>query len=301
MKRMLVCFCFASLVLMQVAAAQAQKKAPTRGIIKITEHLYRAQNDLHHTVFLVTPEGIIMTDPLNRDFSTWLKGEMEARFHVPVRYVLYSHSHLDHASGGEVFADTAKFIAHKNFATALAAVNGPKPVSDVYMPTETFSDRKTITLGGQKVEMIHPGEEHSPDMFITYFPGESVLFTVDFVSLKQMPIQALSVDTVEGWVKEIRVVENIKAKTIVGAHGVVGTTADAAKLRQYIEELRDGVAAGIKAGSSVEQLQKSLTLDVAKDWEFYNEWRTGNIASMYSLLKGTHKNPLNIPRGERQN
>jgi glyoxylase-like metal-dependent hydrolase (beta-lactamase superfamily II) len=33
---------------------------------------------------------------------------------VPVRYVLYSHHHFDHASGGDVFAETATFIGHEN-------------------------------------------------------------------------------------------------------------------------------------------------------------------------------------------
>jgi glyoxylase-like metal-dependent hydrolase (beta-lactamase superfamily II) len=31
-----------------------------------------------------------------------------------VRYVVYSHSHFDHAAGGAVFADTAVFVAHEN-------------------------------------------------------------------------------------------------------------------------------------------------------------------------------------------
>jgi glyoxylase-like metal-dependent hydrolase (beta-lactamase superfamily II) len=33
---------------------------------------------------------------------------------VPVRYVVYSHSHFDHAAGGSVFADTATFVAHEH-------------------------------------------------------------------------------------------------------------------------------------------------------------------------------------------
>ena len=52
--------------------AAAQQPA-TRGIVNITGQLYRAQNNNHYTVFLVTPEGIIMSDPINRDFSRWLK------------------------------------------------------------------------------------------------------------------------------------------------------------------------------------------------------------------------------------
>ena len=75
----------------------------------------------HRTVFLVTDEGIVLADPISTAFSTWLKSEFDERFGVPVRYVLYSHHHWDHASGGAVFADTATYIAHEGMAAALAA------------------------------------------------------------------------------------------------------------------------------------------------------------------------------------
>ena len=116
------------------AAAPAQQP-PQRGIVNVTGQLYRAQNNNHYTVFLVTPEGIIMSDPINRDFARWLKAEIATRFKVPVRYVLYTHRDWDHASGGVVFADTAEFVGHRNMLAALAppAGNPPLPADAVKM------------------------------------------------------------------------------------------------------------------------------------------------------------------------
>src|SRR5262245_21377336 len=119
----------AALLVILTTAAAAQQ-APTRGIVNITGQLYRAQNNNHYTVFLVTPEGVIMSDPINRDFGRWLKGEIAARFKVPVRYVLYTHRDWDHASGGVVFADTAEFVGHRNILAALAPPAGNPPLSD---------------------------------------------------------------------------------------------------------------------------------------------------------------------------
>ena len=113
-----------------VSSPAAQQSQPTRGIVNIGGQLYRAQNANHFNVFLVTPEGIIMTDPINRDFSRWLKAEFASRFKVPVRYVLYSHHHWDHASGRVVFADTAEFVAHENMPPALALPAGNLPLSE---------------------------------------------------------------------------------------------------------------------------------------------------------------------------
>ena len=92
---------------------RAQPQGPAREIIPLTGDLYRARNGNWYTIFLVTPDGIILGDPINPAFATWLKGELATRFKVPVRYVVYSHSHFDHAAGGAVFADTARFVGHE--------------------------------------------------------------------------------------------------------------------------------------------------------------------------------------------
>src|ERR1700683_2383343 len=61
--------------------------------------------------------------------ALWLKAEMARRFNVPVKYVIYSHSHWDHASGGAVYADTARFIGHENMLKniAMPPANTPLP------------------------------------------------------------------------------------------------------------------------------------------------------------------------------
>ena len=107
-------------VLLPLSCGVMAQQAPTRAITEIADDLYWAQNNNHHSVFLVTDEGIILADPINADFSAWLKAELDDRFGVPVRYVVYSHHHWDHASGGAVFEDTAQFVGHENMLGNLA-------------------------------------------------------------------------------------------------------------------------------------------------------------------------------------
>ena len=96
-------------------ASFAQPRTPPREIVPVKGDLYRARNGNWYTAFLVTPAGIILADPINEDFAPWLERELDARFPgKPVRYVVYSHSHFDHAAGGAVFADTAVFVGHEN-------------------------------------------------------------------------------------------------------------------------------------------------------------------------------------------
>lgn len=55
-----------------IAAAQALR-GPVREITNITGDLYRVRNGAWATVFYVTPDGIILGDPINVAFSTWRK------------------------------------------------------------------------------------------------------------------------------------------------------------------------------------------------------------------------------------
>jgi glyoxylase-like metal-dependent hydrolase (beta-lactamase superfamily II) len=127
--RLTTCAVLSLCSLVGFVSGAAAQQPPTRGIVNVTGQLYRAQNNNHYTVFLVTPDGIIMSDPINRDFARWLKGEMASRFKVPVRYVLYTHRDWDHASGGVVFADSAEFVGHRNMLTALAPPAGNPPLT----------------------------------------------------------------------------------------------------------------------------------------------------------------------------
>ena len=106
---------FAALLAASSTIGLAQTDPPPREIVKVKGDLYRAGDGNWYTVFLVTPAGIILGDPLNENFAPWLKGQLDSRFPGrPVRYVVYSHSHFDHASGGAVFAGTATFVGHEN-------------------------------------------------------------------------------------------------------------------------------------------------------------------------------------------
>ena len=346
MKQIFACLSLAALVVMLGAcssepaaepetAAEPQQQGPIREINNVTGDLYRARNNGHFTVFLVTPEGIILSDTISREFSVWLKEELATRFPGnPVKYVVYSHSDYDHASGGEVFADTAQFVGHENMKTALAAPSGDRPlpedaaamdansngevemneatgfiqanfmlfdanndhmlsgaeiargpVSDVYPPTETYSgQKKTVTLGGKTVEMIHPGVQHSANMSIIHFPAEDAVFVVDLLSLKRMPFRNMPGYDLDEWMKEIQFVEDFGADIVIGGHGDVGTPADVADVREYLETLRDQVQAGIDAGSSLDQMKASIKMEEYSSWASYEEWLPLNIEGMYRML-----------------
>lgn len=262
------------------AAVQAQQQAPQREITQIAGDLYRFQNEFHFSVFLVTPEGVIATDPIDADAAAWLADEIQARFNQPIRYVVYSHDHADHIGGGEVFQEAgAIVVAHDNAKAAIIGENRPTAVPDI-----TFSDEMTIELGGKTVELIYPGRSHSDNLIVMLFPEERVAFTVDFISVKRLPYETLSDSYFPDWIEAIKQVEAMDFDVLAPGHGPLGTKADATDHRQYLEDLHAAVLDAARAGQSLEEMQASITLDKYQDWGQYEAWRPMNIEGMYNQV-----------------
>jgi glyoxylase-like metal-dependent hydrolase (beta-lactamase superfamily II) len=260
----------------QSAAAQDVK----RNIIPIAGDLYRFQNNFHFSVFLVTPDGVIATDPINAAAATWLKAEIKSRFDKEIKYLILSHDHPDHSSGGEVFADTALVVAHDNAKTTIVGEKRATAVPDI-----TFSDRMTIELGGKTVELIYPGKSHSDNLIAMYFPDERAVFTVDFISTKRLAFRTLGDAYFPEWIEAIKRVEAIDFDILVPGHGAMGTKADARDHRIYLEDLYAAVLAGTRAGQSLEEMQAAITLDKYKDWQQYEAWRAENIEGVYNQFR----------------
>jgi glyoxylase-like metal-dependent hydrolase (beta-lactamase superfamily II) len=253
------------------------QQAPTREITQVAGDLYRFQNNFHYSVFLVTPEGVIATDPIDAEAAAWLKDEIERRFDQPIKYVVYSHDHADHISGGEVFAEAgAIVVAHENARRTIIGEQRPTAV-----PQLTFEHRMNIELGGKTVELIYPGRSHSDNLIAMRFPEERAVFAVDFISVKRLPYQNLSDAYFPDWIKAIEEVEGLDFDILLPGHGPVGTKADATDHRRYLGDLHDAVLEAARQGQSLEEMQASITLDKYQGWDQYEAWRELNIEGMY--------------------
>ena len=260
--------------------ASAQENEPKRTITPIAGDLYRFQNNFHFSVFLVTPEGVIATDPIDADAAAWLKAEIAKRFGKPVKYLIYSHDHVDHSSGGEIFADTAIVVAHKNAKRAILGEKRPTAV-----PMVTFSDRMTIELGGKQIELVYVGPSHSDNMIVMNFPAERTLFAVDIVTVRRVAYKTLSDAYFPGWMEALKKVEAIDFDILAPGHGPLGTRTDARDQRLYLEELYAAVLAGLREGKSVEQMQDTIKLERYEDWGQYEAWLPLNIQGMAANIR----------------
>ena len=271
----------ALLLLWTWVGVEANAQTEDRSITKIAGDLYRFQNRAHYSVFLATPEGILVTDPINADAAKWLKAELAQRFPgVPIRYLVYSHSHADHIAGGEIFADTATVVAHERAKQRIVAEQVPTAP-----PQVTFSDRKTLQLGGKQVELLHLGPSHSDNLIVMRFPAERTVFAVDIVAVKRLPYQDFPDADLDGLIATLKGLEAMDFDILAPGHGALGGKADVADHRRYLETLRDRVKAGMAAGKTADELKQTVTMPEYASWGMYQEWREPNVAGMYRLLQ----------------
>jgi len=82
----------------------------------------------------------------------------------------------------------------------------------------------------------------------------------------------------------VRKLETLDFEIFAPAHGRIGVKEDAKDVRVYMETLREQVLSGLKAGTSVDDLVTSITLDEYKDWGQYEDWRALNVQGMARYL-----------------
>ena len=146
-----------------VAAYAQQPAPPPFATTKVdgTDNVYIFRNGNHQSMFVVTSDGVIATDPdrLRPPAGGGAPTSTRSRRSPskPIKYLIYSHHHFDHIAGGKPFKDAgATIVAHKRAKERLAALRGSAHGAagrDGRRPADT------ITLGGTTLELSYLGLE----------------------------------------------------------------------------------------------------------------------------------------------
>ena len=258
----------------------AQPSHPDDEITKLADDVYLFRHQFHQAIFLTTSEGVIVTDPISAEAATWLRAEIAKLTDKPVRYVVYSHHHSDHITGGKAFADQAVFISQ---AAALPyIVDAADPTTPV--PTLTFTDRMFIDLGGKHVELIYTGKNHSDNSLVVLLPQHRLLFAVDFIPVETMAYRTMRSDYPDDWIESLKRVEQLEFDILVPGHGKIGRKEHVRMFRRYLEDLRAAVLGQVKKGASLDETKKAVQLPKYESWSRYADWFPENVEGMYRYL-----------------
>ena len=240
---------------------------------------------VYRNIFVVTDEGVIVTDPMNPKAASLLLGEIRKITDKPVKYVVYSHNHHDHISGGMVFKDEgATFIAHKNVQKELG--DHPSPLTP--LPDITFEDEFAVQLGGRTLELKYFGPNHGESLIVMRLPREKILFVVDIVTPRRVAFRGMPDFWPDEWVRSLKEVEKMDFDYVISGHGPANQPAIdpgtvVAEQRIYLEDLMAAVKAEFDKGThNPDELRQIVKLPKYEDWRSYDEWLPMNIERIWA-------------------
>jgi glyoxylase-like metal-dependent hydrolase (beta-lactamase superfamily II) len=191
--------------------------------------LYHESGDV---ALRVTSQGLILVDD---KFPNHVPGLMELVRTVsslPVRHVLNTHHHGDHASGNATLrAMGIDVIAHTNVRANFLRIQQPGE------PNIVFADEASVFLGGAEVRMLHFGRGHTNGDTIVYFPDLQAVHAGDLI-IDGMPVidYAAGGSAVE-FVRTIDALLQLDFDTLIPGHGRLMSKGDVVDYKARFEEM----------------------------------------------------------------
>jgi glyoxylase-like metal-dependent hydrolase (beta-lactamase superfamily II) len=258
---------FEAPALAQAPAASPAAAAPLFATTKVegTENVYIFRYQNHQPMLIVTPQGVIATDPISYGRPQAAQSyidEIRKVTKAPIKYLIYSHHHYDHIAGGEPFKKAgATVVAHRRAKERLAAL---KP-SIVVMPDETVGDKRTIKLGGTTLELHYTGRNHSDSSLVMFLPKEKIIFAVDFNTLGAVPSRLAVNDSYPGdWEASLKKTLALNWDRMIPGHpgpgGRLGTKKDMEQQLAFLTDLSAAVKKASDEGKCFDPATKEVRL-----------------------------------------
>lgn len=197
----------------------------------------------------------------------------------PIRYVLDTHHHGDHAYGNAVFAQAgasivaqlncSKWLREKGTKEFTDAGKGPGGRPDVAksslkIPSIVFDDKLVLDDGKQRVEFLFFGHAHTPGDAFAYLPKHKILCTGD--ACVNGAFNYMGHGDSASWIKVLDKCQQLDVKIVAPGHGPLAGKDLLATQKRYFVELRQQVQKAIAANKSMEDTIKGIDMPWYKEW-----------------------------------
>jgi cyclase len=218
----------------------------------------------------------------------------------PIKYVLDTHHHGDHAYGNTIWAkEGAQIIASKQTGRLLKA-NGPKQWEDAAKDRKdikenelkqadiTFDDKYEIKDDTQHVVFHAFGHSHTIGDAVAYLPKHKILCTGD--ACVNGAFNFMGHSNSASWITCLEAMEKLDIDLICPGHGKVTRKDLLATQKRYLADLRAHVKKGIDGKKSVQDITASFDLPWYKEWTGVTPTETpmlkDNVKHVYQELTG---------------
>lgn len=255
-----VLLCLLIIIMLYAGMVSAtETKLPPAQLTKITDNIYAyvgipagtpGDAFLANVGVIVGDDGVLVVDTLtSAKEAELLLHNIRKVTDKPIRYVVNTHYHLDHAMGNSVFAaQGAQIISHKKCRESLLQLGAETMAhpenfglpedfftgTTITAPTITFEKEMEVDLGDVLIKLTYSGyASHSAGSIFVTVPEQSIVFTGDVLFTDFHPF--LGEGDLDGWNKTLDQVEALHAKYIIPGHGPLSTAKDLEDMREYLK------------------------------------------------------------------
>ncbi|GAA3434023.1 MBL fold metallo-hydrolase [Kutzneria kofuensis] len=225
---------------------------------QISGNLYWVTDSSYQAMFLATRDGVVLVDApptIGRNIQRAIDSVTKPQgLPSRVTHVVYSHNHADHIGAAGLFGRDVEVIAHTEARRLLRVANDPnRPV-----PSVTFDDRHVLTVGGERLELVYHGPNHSPDNIFVYAPRQRTLMVVDVIFPGWTPFKNLAESQdVPGWLAAHQTAMDYSWTTLVSGHlGRLGSRQDVVLQQNYVTDLQDSARTALTTLDPTPYFQK---------------------------------------------
>lgn len=261
---------------------------PEKGYLlePLAKDVYFFSTGTYNNLFVVTSEGILIVDPIGGQGSQLQKAIAEVTS-LPVKFMIYSHYHLDHIGDAHLFAtEGVRIIAHKATKEMLLRYKDPKRPP----PHMTFEESYTLNFAGLRIELIYPGPGHGEGNIAIFIPERKVLMYVDVATPKSVPFKNFSTTDIYGQILGIQKVLKLDFEKYVAGHLFrTGTKAEMREVLHYYYAVREASRKALSAVTFKDVYAKSKSRDMERVFAEYYE---AVAEACYRMLKKDWKQRL---------
>jgi len=210
----------------------------------------------------VGEDGMLLVDDMYASMSAKLEAALKTIADKPIRMILNTHYHPDHIEGNKIFTKSVVVIGHENIGPRLLK-KYKESVPTGMIPTVTFKDSLHIQFNGEDIRIIHWPNCHTDGDAIIYFTKSKVVHLGDIFFFEMFP----AVYTEGGGdIKQLivsleKILKDFPSDTrIIPGHGRLATMRDLADYTAMLKETTSMVESKIKAGETLDQMQKEKIL-----------------------------------------
>ena len=228
-----------ALLLLFPIVSEAQPSRVT-SVEKVADGVWMATTDQTSNVgwFLVGDEVVVVDAGADAATGKALLEKIQETAGKPVRYLIITHAHGDHAGGTGVFvAAGADVISSESSAPNLAPlVSGASKGKSGLL---ALSERLVLFGKTRRVAIYFLGPAHTAGDIVVLLPDEKVLFSGDVALSKRAPYMLSPDVDPKGWENILARLAKLDIEKVVSGHGTLGTRKAIADTYGYVKKVND--------------------------------------------------------------